>query len=816
MPVALAAKTFTLASPALFAAAVVLALVCVAIAIVGRIGLPRSATILFLLGLACLCLAAGGLTWQRRDVGHVAVVVDISPSTATATYHDGAKLESRVKQLLGRTPFTLYQLADGVTPATAQSPREMPRYADAYQTKYDPPPAADAVVLFSDAQFAPTPPAAAATTRATSPQTFVVLDAALDHPNDAAVERVEVRGGDTIVATVRNAGPDGSRQLTMLGTDVKNVAVPAGRSVVTGTIAPDARDVTVFLRTRDPWMANNGLSVRVPPPPVAQKWWIGAAGAGAGRAPSGDWIHIDPANASADLADYLAPAVIVLDNVAADALAHMPRLQMQRYVRDLGGGIVILGGDRAFAAGGYSGTPLEEFSPLASTPPKPAAQWLLLADSSGSMARTLGDNSRWSFAVHAIGQVIPRLPADDTISVGNFSQALRWWIAGKSVRDAQAGFAIPKELRPHGPTNLAAALRLIADTSDGTLPTHLLLITDAEAQIDNVSTLAAALLAKRIRVSVLTTEKIASDNPLTMIANHTGGKIVGQSDPRKWARELKDLMRSASPPWLGRETLLVRRTEAGPRFAPVRVAPPWNRTWLKRDATSLADGAIADAANGAAEAAAAANAANAAANAERIPAIAAWNVGSGAVISAAFSPSPALVEMLVDRVAAPPRDPRFRVTYDAARELRITLDAIDNRAGGGAGGSYMNNLAPRVELSVDATRSSDAVAMPQTAPGRYEVALPAPSRATFASVRLGGRVIDRFAVAGRYPPEAEAIGNDRPAMDVLARATGGAVIEPSHTAPLDFRWPTRAISLSAYLAAAGAALIVSGLVRWRM
>ena len=96
------------------------------------------------------------------------------------------------------------------------------------------------------------------------------------------------------------------------------------------------------------------------------------------------------------------------------------------------------------------------------------------------------------------------------------------------------------------------------------------------------------------------------------------------------------------------------------------------------------------------------------------------------------------------------------------------------------------------------------------------MALPAPSRATFATVRLSGRVIDRFAVAGRYPPEAEAIGNNRPAMDALARATGGAVIEPSHTAPLDFRWPTRAISLTAYLAAAGAALIVAGLLRWRV
>src|SRR6185436_10812907 len=114
-----------------------------------------------------------------------------------------------------------------------------------------------------------------------------------------------------------------------------------------------------------------------------------------------------------------------------------------------------------------------------------------------------------------------------------------------------------------------------------------------------------------------------------------------------------------------------------------------------------------------------------------------WNVGAGAVVAAAFTPSPALVDALVDRVSAPPRDPRFRVTHDAGRELRVTLDAIDN--GGSAANKrdrYINHLAPRLELSTDATRSSDAVTIPQTAPGRYEISIPAPPAATFATVRV--------------------------------------------------------------------------------
>ena len=84
-------------------------------------------------------------------------------------------------------------------------------------------------------------------------------------------------------------------------------------------------------------------------------------------------------------AAYLAPAVIVLDDVAADRLSPEQQGRLRQCVRDLGGGLVLLGGGHAFAAGGYPGSALESLSPLASTPPRPTTHWMLLADGSGSM-----------------------------------------------------------------------------------------------------------------------------------------------------------------------------------------------------------------------------------------------------------------------------------------------------------------------------------------------------------------------------------------------------------------------------------------------
>src|SRR5262249_2481476 len=158
-------------------------------------------------------------------------------------------------------------------------------------------------------------------------------------------------------------------------------------------------------------------------------------------------------------ADYLAPAVIVLENIALDDFSGRQLECLEQYVRDLGGGLVLVGGNRAFAPGHYPGSALERLSPLATTAPKPAEPWLLLSDCSGSVAAPLGAASRWAFAVRAIGQLIPQLPPDDSISLGSFAETLRWWRTGRPVREMQDGrFTPPRDIRPTGPTNLGAAL----------------------------------------------------------------------------------------------------------------------------------------------------------------------------------------------------------------------------------------------------------------------------------------------------------------------------------------------------------------------
>ena len=199
----------SLAFPVTFAVTAAFSVLAVAAGLRRRASLPVMSAALAALGLISLCLAAGGVAWDRPKPGKIAVLVDISPSTRTATYHDTPTLLARIRQLVGdAAPYTLYELTDQTTPTDAEHLRHGKWSA---HTRFAPPADADVILLFSDAQFDDLP--------ATAPPTHVVLDPALEQPADAAIERLEIRrgsaggAGSSLAISVRNS--DRPRELAM-------------------------------------------------------------------------------------------------------------------------------------------------------------------------------------------------------------------------------------------------------------------------------------------------------------------------------------------------------------------------------------------------------------------------------------------------------------------------------------------------------------------------------------------------------------------------------------------------------------------------
>jgi len=723
---------------------------------------PRVSLLLGTIGLLLLSIAAGAPVWNRPTPQDVVVMVDLSPSTRGATFRNRSLLEARVRELTGNVRYRIQAFGPGSQEQLPQGTVLADLPAD--RTNFHSPAGAPAIVLFSDGQFA---------IPAIAPPTYVVVDPGLESLRDAKVDTLETRGQE-IIANISNSG--GPRMLKLTGAAKDpSVAIPNGAQSIARKLDPQAMRIAAQFSPGDLWPENDQLVALPPPVRTQERWWVGTTDPGAG------WKRLSAAQLPSDSATMLAPLIIVLENIAADELSDLQRQRLQQYVRDLGGSLLILGGDHAFAAGGYQGTILDTLSPLASEPPRPTMHWMLLVDGSGSMAAAENGASRWQLATDAMVKLIPHLPQDDLLSAGSFAENLNWWPTGKSVKETAAMTLPPPSAFPHGPTNLEAALQSVASQAQGKLPRQLLVLTDGDAQIDDPASLALAMKQKNIRLHVLAIGEGSGLPALQIIAGATGGTITREFDPSRWAAATTQLLRAASPKLLQREPISVRWIGDLPRQSlEVQV---WNQTSLKQRATAIAE-----------------------AEKNRATMAGQWNIGEGRVAALAFDAPADAIEALVKMLSRPPRDPPFTATWEAAAQLKLTLQAFDEQ-------HYLNDREVKLELMSESGQSQ-LLDVPQTAPGEYGVSIDAPREPMFAAARVNGKLIERVAIAGRYAPEFDRIGNDHQAMLKLATQTGGAVITPDQHIPIEFGFPVREVSLTSWFAIVGAICIGLALARW--
>src|SRR5690606_10515291 len=100
---------------------------------------------------------------------------------------------------------------------------------------------------------------------------------------------------------------------------------------------------------------------------------------------------------------YLGNDAVVLMDVAAIDLARAQQDALDAWVREHGGGLALLGGERSFGPGGYLETPLDSLSPLSSKVSRdaPAVAMLFVLDRSGSMQQVVDGVSRLDIAKEA-------------------------------------------------------------------------------------------------------------------------------------------------------------------------------------------------------------------------------------------------------------------------------------------------------------------------------------------------------------------------------------------------------------------------------
>ncbi|MEM7116386.1 MAG: VWA domain-containing protein [Chloroflexota bacterium] len=135
-----------------------------------------------------------------------------------------------------------------------------------------------------------------------------------------------------------------------------------------------------------------------------------------------DVDRVEPSEVPADLAGLSNYASVVLVDVNAKRLSPRQMATLQSYVRDLGGGLVAIGGPQSYGMGGYFRTPLEETLPVEMQVKDqdrfPAVSIAIVIDRSGSMSADEGAGlTKIQLAAEGAVRVVQLLNDFDDITV---------------------------------------------------------------------------------------------------------------------------------------------------------------------------------------------------------------------------------------------------------------------------------------------------------------------------------------------------------------------------------------------------------------
>jgi len=157
---------------------------------------------------------------------------------------------------------------------------------------------------------------------------------------------------------------------------------------------------------------------------------------------------------------------VVLADVAAESLSEAQQLAVRSYVRDLGRGLLAIGGDTSFGQGDYVGTALDDALPVRSSVRSHRDQGrvalVLVIDRSGSMADDIHNEgtTKLDMARQAASLSVQQLAPRDIIGVLAFDSFQHWVVPVNSV--LAIGLAAIQErigaITSEGGTEIFAAL----------------------------------------------------------------------------------------------------------------------------------------------------------------------------------------------------------------------------------------------------------------------------------------------------------------------------------------------------------------------
>jgi Mg-chelatase subunit ChlD len=238
---------------------------------------------------------------------------------------------------------------------------------------------------------------------------------------------------------------------------------------------------------------------------------------------------------------------IFLVNVSHDSINEVFENNLQKCVMDLGCGLVVVGGKKSFALGGYEETKLEKMFPvqcrMKDNKKQPDMGLILLIDCSGSMEDESGGIKKIELAKEAAVQAIKAVENGDYIGVLAFSDTLEWIVPFGKVEDKNKLIAEIGRLKSKGGTLIIPSLSESVEKIKAVKAKvkHMILLTDGQGEKEGYEVFASEMKENNITLSTVAVGNDADKTVLKYLADYTGGREYYAKDfnsvPKIFARE---------------------------------------------------------------------------------------------------------------------------------------------------------------------------------------------------------------------------------------------------------------------------------------
>jgi uncharacterized membrane protein len=502
----------------------------------------------------------------------------------------------------------------------------------------------------------------------------------------------------------------------------------------------------------------------------------------------------------ADLQNY---ELVVLSNVPATSLTQRQMEVARTYVQDLGGGLIMLGGDQSFGLGGYYKTVIEEVLPVRSDfekeKEKPSLAMLLVIDKSGSMG-----GQKMELAKDAAKGAVELLGGNDKVGVIAFEGDTFWVCEVMPCSNKSYILDRISSIEAGGGTRMYPAMEEAYEALKNTVAKlkHVIILTDGISEPGDFEGITNSMVADRITVTTVGIGEDADKRLLEEIARIGKGRFYFTEDP------------SSVPQIFAKETVTASKSAIHEQpFLPQVVRPTPVLTGIDFESAPFLLGYVLTRPKPTAEFILASEKGD--------PLLAWWRYGLG--MTAAFT-SDAKTRWAAEWLTWPgygkfwaqlvrqimrKGDARGIVVQvdHKDRKATVTLDSVD------AVGRFLNQAETELTV-IDPQLSTKKIAMTQAAPGRYTAEFDTPHAGAYhmeIAQKHQGKLLYRQSrgLAVGYADELRLRPTNEELLHDIARVSGGAYgPEPEAVFAATYRTAERATPLWPYLATAAAILFL--------